>query len=137
MESLACECKMGLTPFVERATKCFATAALCEKMKETPSMTFKWDTSTSRCCGVELQTHVFGVFQEPGFGRLSIGDGLLGGESLSMTELGGINLKCIQDKSYIHSSQNCKVANHHPGEFLYKITCVIYITVALVYMMPE
>lgn len=32
---------------------------------------------------------------------------------------------------------NCKVANHRRGEFLDIITCVIYITVALVYMMPE
>lgn len=117
-ESLACECKMGLTPFVERATKCFATAALCEKMKETPSRTFKWDTSTSRCCGVERQTHVFGVFQEPGFGRLGIGDGLLGGESLSMTELDGINLKCIQDKSYIQSSEIVKLPTTILGSFL-------------------
>lgn len=48
-ESLACACMLGLTPFVERATKCFATAALCEKTKEAPLMTFKWDKPTS-CC---------------------------------------------------------------------------------------
>lgn len=34
----------------------------------------------------EAATHVFGVFQEPSFGRLGVGDGLLGGESLSVTQ---------------------------------------------------
>lgn len=82
---------------------------------------------------MELQTHIFGVFQEPGFGRLGIGDGLLGGESLSVTELHGINLTCIRNKSDIQSSQIVAL----PGEFLDIITFVIYTTVALVYMMPE
>lgn len=44
----------------------------------------------------------------------------------------------MHPKQKLHSIvSKRKVTNHHPGEFLYIITVVIYTTVALVYMMPE
>lgn len=36
-------------------------------------------------------THVFGMFKEPGFGRLSIGDGFLGGERLQTESVEAFN----------------------------------------------
>lgn len=69
--------KQTLTPFVDRATKCLATAAACENA----SMTYKVDYIYQRADAAPV-THIFGMFKEPRFGWLSIGDGLLGGESL-------------------------------------------------------
>lgn len=120
MQSLACNCKIWLTPFVERATKCFATAALCGKMKETTSMTFKRDKWKTKKLLLWDEAANLRLWRVPG---TRLWPTLRWWWSLgwwkSFNDIIRRHLTWMYPKQTKRSIiSNCKVPNQHPGEFL-------------------